>query len=89
MTKNEINKIVEETIIKMGLQDCAENKIGNWHFRGISKGEKRRLSIGIEILTQPRVLFQDEVTSGLDSASSSKKNITRWMDCRLLHSSAK
>lgn len=70
MTNNEVNEIVEKTIIKMGLQDCAENKIGNWHFRGISKGEKRRLSISIEILTQPRVLFLDEVTSGLDSASA-------------------
>ncbi|XP_031288160.1 ABC transporter G family member 15-like [Pistacia vera] len=64
------NEIVEETIIKMGLQDCAENKIRNWHSREISKGEKRRLSISIEILTQPRVLFLDEVTSGVDSASA-------------------
>ncbi|KAJ0098964.1 hypothetical protein Patl1_20479 [Pistacia atlantica] len=64
------NEIVEETIIKMGLQDCAENKNGNWHSREISKGEKRRLSISIEILTQPQVLFLDEVTSGLDSASA-------------------
>ncbi|KAI9162045.1 hypothetical protein LWI28_023245 [Acer negundo] len=54
----------------MGLQDCAEKKIGNWHLRGISTGEKRRLSIGVEILTQPKVLFLDEPTSGLDSASA-------------------
>ncbi|KAK1576559.1 hypothetical protein Q3G72_014946 [Acer saccharum] len=70
MTNNEIDEIVQETIVKMGLQDCAENKIGNWHLRGISTGEKRRLSIGVEILTQPKVLFLDEPTSGLDSASA-------------------
>ncbi|KAK2651863.1 hypothetical protein Ddye_011719 [Dipteronia dyeriana] len=70
MTNNEIDEIVQETIVKMGLQDCAENKIGNWHSRGISTGEKRRLSIGVEILTQPKVLFLDEPTSGLDSASA-------------------
>ncbi|KAK3217895.1 hypothetical protein Dsin_011865 [Dipteronia sinensis] len=70
MTNNEIDEIVQETIVKMGLQDCSENKIGNWHLRGISTGEKRRLSIGVEILTQPKVLFLDEPTSGLDSASA-------------------
>lgn len=70
MTNDEINDIVEETIIKMGLQACAETKIGNWHLRGISSGEKKRLSISIEILTQPTVLLLDEPTSGLDSASA-------------------
>ncbi|KAI9159751.1 hypothetical protein LWI28_001596 [Acer negundo] len=70
MTNNEIDEIVQETIVKMGLQDCAEKKIGNWHLRGISTGEKRRLSIGVEILTQPKVLLLDEPTSGLDSASA-------------------
>ncbi|CAL2272268.1 unnamed protein product [Prunus armeniaca] len=70
MTKDDKNEVVEETLTKMGLQDCAENNIGNWHLRGISNGEKRRLSICIEILTQPHVLLLDEPTSGLDSASS-------------------
>ncbi|XVE95924.1 hypothetical protein REPUB_Repub02eG0177300 [Reevesia pubescens] len=70
LTKQEIDNIVEDTIDKMGLQDCADKKIGNWHLRGISGGEKRRLSISVEILTQPQVLFLDEPTSGLDSASS-------------------
>lgn len=54
----------------MGLQDCADRNIGNWHLRGISGGEKRRLSISVEILTQPQVLFLDEPSSGLDSASA-------------------
>ncbi|WJX83758.1 hypothetical protein P8452_66396 [Trifolium repens] len=70
MTKQEINKVVEETIIEMGLEECANTKIGNWHLRGISNGEKKRLSIGLEILTQPFVLLLDEPTSGLDSASA-------------------
>ncbi|RDX58457.1 ABC transporter G family member 15 [Mucuna pruriens] len=70
MTKEEINKVVEETIMEMGLEDCAHNRIGNWHCRGISNGEKKRLSIGLEILTQPHVLLLDEPTSGLDSASA-------------------
>lgn len=70
MSKEEISKVVENTIIEMGLEECADNQIGNWHLRGISSGEKKRLSIGLEILTQPHVLFLDEPTAGLDSASA-------------------
>ncbi|KAI4300801.1 hypothetical protein L6164_034135 [Bauhinia variegata] len=70
MSKEEIRKVVEETIMEMGLEDCADNKIGNWHLRGISNGEKKRLSVGLEILTQPSILLLDEPTSGLDSASA-------------------
>ncbi|KAL2565411.1 hypothetical protein AAZV13_19G105800 [Glycine max] len=70
MSKEEINKVVEETIMEMGLEDCADTRIGNWHCRGISNGEKKRLSIGLEILTQPHVLLLDEPTTGLDSASA-------------------
>lgn len=69
-SKKEIKELVEETIAEMGLQQCGNNKIGNWHLRGISEGEKKRLRIGIEILTQPFVMLLDEPTSGLDSASA-------------------
>ncbi|XP_027358616.1 ABC transporter G family member 11 [Abrus precatorius] len=62
--------LVESTIVAMGLQDCADTVIGNWHLRGISGGEKRRVSIALEILMRPRLLFLDEPTSGLDSASA-------------------
>ncbi|KAG2671136.1 hypothetical protein I3760_14G119300 [Carya illinoinensis] len=70
MTKEEISSLVDGTIIEMGLHDCADRLIGNWHLRGISGGEKKRLSIALEILTRPCLLFLDEPTSGLDSASA-------------------
>ncbi|KAG9459613.1 hypothetical protein H6P81_004121 [Aristolochia fimbriata] len=70
MSKNEIMEVVETTITEMGLQDCADGMVGNWHLRGISGGEMKRLSIALEILTCPRLLFLDEPTSGLDSASA-------------------
>ncbi|KAJ0467146.1 putative ABC transporter, AAA+ ATPase domain, ABC-2 type transporter [Helianthus annuus] len=70
LNKHQVNEIVDRTIMEMGLQDCAHNLIGNWHSRGISGGEKKRLSIALEILTRPTLLFLDEPTSGLDSAAA-------------------
>ncbi|KAH7351993.1 hypothetical protein KP509_19G024200 [Ceratopteris richardii] len=70
MPKSEKEEIVQSTLLEMGLQDCADTPVGNWHLRGLSGGEKRRVSIAIEILVRPRLLFLDEPTSGLDSASA-------------------
>jgi ABC-type multidrug transport system ATPase subunit len=66
MPREEKQALVEGTIVEMGLQDCADTVVGNWHLRGISGGEKRRVSIALEILMRPRLLFLDEPTSGLD-----------------------
>lgn len=70
MPADEKAAIVESVLAEMGLQDCADTPVGNWHMRGISGGEKRRVSIAMEILMRPRLLFLDEPTSGLDSASA-------------------
>ncbi|XP_042053687.1 ABC transporter G family member 11-like [Salvia splendens] len=70
MPWSEKSDIIENTILEMGLQDCADTVIGNWHLRGISGGESRRVSIALEILMRPKLLFLDEPTTGLDSASA-------------------
>ena len=51
----------------MGLKDCADNLIGGDLIKGISGGEKRRVTIAIQILTDPKVLLLDEPAFGLDA----------------------
>ncbi|KAL9273406.1 ABC transporter G family member 1-like protein, partial [Drosera capensis] len=70
MSKSEKLERADRTIKEMGLQDAIHTRIGGWSKRGISGGQKRRVSICIEILTRPPLLFLDEPTSGLDSAAS-------------------
>lgn len=47
------------------MEDIRDYRIGGGLSRGISGGEKRRLSIGTELLTRPGLLFLDEPTTGL------------------------
>ncbi|KAG0591013.1 hypothetical protein KC19_1G142700 [Ceratodon purpureus] len=69
-TKHEKMEIVDTTIQEMGLSGCQHTRVGSFFVRGLSGGEKRRLSIALQILTRPRLLFLDEPTTGLDSAAA-------------------
>jgi ABC-type multidrug transport system ATPase subunit/ABC-type multidrug transport system permease subunit len=68
--KRERRQIVEEVILELGLKDCANTRIGNSSHKGCSGGEKRRVSIGVQMLANPSVLFLDEPTTGLDATSA-------------------
>lgn len=71
MTKEEKFHRAEDVLLKMGLKDCADNLVGNDLIKGISGGEKRRVSIAVQVLTDPRILLLDEPTSGLDAFTAS------------------
>uniref|UniRef100_A0A8C1LM11 ABC transporter domain-containing protein n=1 Tax=Cyprinus carpio TaxID=7962 RepID=A0A8C1LM11_CYPCA len=58
---------VDSVIQELGLNDCADTKIGTMFLRGVSGGEKKRCSIGMELITAPSLLFLDEPTTGLDA----------------------
>ncbi|XP_010731967.3 broad substrate specificity ATP-binding cassette transporter ABCG2b isoform X1 [Larimichthys crocea] len=61
--KSRVDAIIQD----LGLTDCADTKIGTEFLRGVSGGERKRCSIGMELITSPSLLFLDEPTTGLDS----------------------
>jgi len=71
LSKEERMAVVESVILDLGLKECANTRIGEsgvvGSARGISGGEKRRVSVGLQIISDPQVLCGDEITSGLDS----------------------
>lgn len=67
---NRIPGIIGEMMRKMGLSDVCNVPIGDSQTKGISGGEKRRVSIAIQLLNNTKVMLLDEPTSGLDSFTS-------------------
>lgn len=61
---------VSNLLNQLGLLRVANTIIGDEGHRGVSGGERRRVSIGIDIIHDPLILFLDEPTSGLDSTSA-------------------
>ncbi|CAI0442004.1 unnamed protein product [Linum tenue] len=72
LTWEEKAQHVEQVIIELGLTRCRNSMIGGPLFRGISGGEKKRVSIGQEMLINPSLLLLDEPTSGLDSTTAQR-----------------
>lgn len=54
----------------LGLKECENSKIGDALNKGISGGQRKRTSIGVELLTNPSMIFLDEPTTGLDSSTA-------------------
>ena len=70
-SKNQIEMHADEVLRSLGLESVKNNIVGSVKYRGISGGEKRRCSIGVELMAkQKQILFLDEPTSGLDTSSS-------------------
>ncbi|KAJ3391242.1 hypothetical protein HDU84_006306 [Entophlyctis sp. JEL0112] len=69
MSKKEKAERVDEVISTLGLSHVSNSRIGGFGIpgKGISGGERRRVSIGVELVTSPGILFLDEPTSGLDA----------------------
>ena len=57
-------------IAQFGLERQVDTLIGTPFRKGLSGGQKRRVSIATQLITGPRILYLDEPTSGLDSTAS-------------------
>jgi len=69
-TSEEKNNFAETTIKLLKLEDCADTIVGDNDNRGLSGGQKRRVSVAVDIIHSPSVIFLDEPTSGLDSSTA-------------------
>ena len=72
MSEAEQDERVNQLINDLGLQDCADTRVGDERKKFISGGERKRTSIGVELITDPQVILLDEPTSGLDSFTAVK-----------------
>ncbi|NWU34095.1 ABCG2 protein, partial [Hylia prasina] len=68
--EKEKNERVNQIITELGLSKVADSKVGTPFTRGVSGGERKRTSIGMELITDPSILFLDEPTTGLDASTA-------------------
>lgn len=78
----EQDKLVEKIIKELGLFHVKDSQIGSVHRKVLSGGERKRTSIGVELVSDPSLIMLDEPTSGLDSFKA--RSI-----CKLLHDLAR
>ncbi|MBA0558129.1 hypothetical protein Golob_015161 [Gossypium lobatum] len=70
MSSKEKEERVESLMQELGLLHVADSFVGDEENRGISGGERKRVSIGVDMIHDPPILLLDEPTSGLDSSSA-------------------
>lgn len=78
LTRQEKIKQAEAVVTELGLDRCKDTIIGGPFVRGVSGGERKRVSIGQEILINPSLLYLDEPTSGLDSTTAQRIVSILW-----------
>ncbi|XP_047327019.1 pleiotropic drug resistance protein 1-like [Impatiens glandulifera] len=63
--------VVTDYLLKiLGLEICADTLVGDEMFRGISGGQKKRVTTGEMLVGPARALFMDEISTGLDSSTT-------------------
>ncbi|KAF4683750.1 hypothetical protein FOZ63_008265, partial [Perkinsus olseni] len=63
----QIQALVTDLLDSLKLTPCKDTVVGNGVIKGISGGERKRTSVGMELISKPQMIFLDEPLSGLDS----------------------
>lgn len=84
LQKNKVDLMLE----LLGLKECQDTIVGDAMHRGISGGQKKRVTLGEMMITQARVLCLDEFSNGLDAAATLDITaaVSQW--CKLTSGSA-
>ena len=72
-----VQERIDSVIDNLKLNKCRGTAVGTTLNRGVSGGERKRASIGVELISDPGILFFDEPTTGLDSINA--ENVCKTM----------
>lgn len=72
LSEKERAERVDGILEDLKLKKCENNYIGGSLVKGVSGGERKRTSIGVELITDPPLIFLDEPTTGLDSYTATQ-----------------
>ncbi|KAK9682589.1 hypothetical protein RND81_10G083900 [Saponaria officinalis] len=66
----EASVVIDYVLKILGLDVCADTLVGNAMIRGISGGQRKRLTTGEMLVGPAKALFMDEISTGLDSSTT-------------------
>ncbi|RVW28720.1 Pleiotropic drug resistance protein 1 [Vitis vinifera] len=71
------NVITDYTLKILGLEVCADTMVGDEMVRGISGGQRKRVTTGEMLVGPSKALFMDEISTGLDSSTLIKSVLVK------------
>ncbi|KAJ4958314.1 hypothetical protein NE237_025425 [Protea cynaroides] len=66
----EVSVVTDYVLKILGLEFCADIFVGDQMLRGISGGQRRRVTTGEMMVGPARALFMDEISTGLDTSTT-------------------